>query len=360
MPKTLILHIGHYKTGTTALQVFFSQNHEFLTQHGVEYPDVWMHNSKHSAFAFSILRAAGVQKLMYDYRDPVTPQDMWNDLYQYIGEQENPYTLISSEEFMRMGQFPNAQDILRQVLKNRPDWLKIKVIAYLRDPATHLQSWYNQLIKMNFQVSDLDRAVNGDIEDIHYDYRRALAPWIDILGAENVMIRPYLKDLENPAALHQDFMAAFDIPLPAELVHNERDLNPRLDDRVIDLIRVMQNLDYPRSTINAICDQALTYLETQDRLLASQNGGISNAAARALDGLNWLADLPDNRIDTQAFAKNLPTAPDPEQTNQTLLLGFVYSELIQLRRRINKSNIPDLLSRIEALEHKLGHLENDV
>lgn len=358
MSKTLILHIGHYKTGTTALQVFFAGNTRFLARNGFHYPEVWMHNAKHSAFAFSILRAAGVQKLMYDYTDQVTPQDMWSDLYDHIENTDNANTLISSEEFMRMGQFPEAQAILRDVLENRPAGLNIKVIAYLRPPGSHLQSWYNQLIKMNFHVSDLDRAVNGDIEDIHFDYQRALTPWINILGAENVLIRPYVKDSENPAALHQDFFETFGITLPANRVKIEKDPNPRLDDRVIELARLMQNLDYPPSTINKIRTQALTYLEAQDRLLANQDSGMSNVVARAQDSLDWLASLPDNQIDTQAFARDFPTATDLAQIDQTLLLGFVFSELVQLRRRVNKLNTTDLIERIEALEQTLTQVEN--
>ena len=61
MPKTLFLHIGHYKTGTTALQIFLERNAKLLAASGFEYPNFWTHNSKHSAFAFSILRAAGVE-----------------------------------------------------------------------------------------------------------------------------------------------------------------------------------------------------------------------------------------------------------------------------------------------------------
>ncbi|MFT4959087.1 MAG: hypothetical protein ACI92Z_000159 [Paracoccaceae bacterium] len=358
MSKTLILHIGHYKTGTTVLQVFFEENPQFLAAHGFQYPDAWMESSKHSDYAFSILRAAGVKKLMHGYSSPVTPEEMWGDLFRQIEEQEKPYTLISSEEFMRLGQFPKTRDILRQILDNRPAGLNIKVVAYLRSPGEHLQSWFNQLIKMGFKMSDMGSALNGEIEDIHYDYKHALQPWIDILGAENVLIRPYVKDLENPSALHQDFMGIFGISLVPGLEYYQQDLNPRLDDRIIDLVRMLQNLGFPQSTISTTSNRAEAYLDTQDRLLTSKAGGISTAAARAQDGLDWLADLPDNNIDTQAFARNLPTAAKLEEVKQNLLLGFIYSELIQLRWRLNDSNIPDAFKRIEALEQRLSEMEN--
>jgi hypothetical protein len=358
MSKTLFLHIGHYKTGTTALQVFFSQSGAILARNGIDYPNVWMHNAKHSAFAFSILKAAGVGKLMYDYADPVTPQQMWGDLYRHITEEGRRTTLISSEEFMRIGQFPRARDILHDVLSHRPDDLDVKVIAYLRDPASHLQSWYNQLIKMNFPVSDLNMAVNGDIEDIHYDYRRALQTWQDAVGAENMIIRPYVHDRANPAALHQDFMAAMGVDLPADMVTAEHDPNPRMDDRAVELVRLMQNLDLPRPTINAIRSQALAFLEQQDALKPARDEGISQARERARQSLEWLARQPGSSVPAEAFARQLPELRPQAEVDHLLLMGFIFSEFIQLRQRVNKMNIPELETRIAALEARLSGQDN--
>ena len=40
MTKTLVLHIGTHKTGTTALQGALSSNPEVLSAHGYVYPRV--------------------------------------------------------------------------------------------------------------------------------------------------------------------------------------------------------------------------------------------------------------------------------------------------------------------------------
>jgi hypothetical protein len=362
MAKTLIIHIGHYKTGTTALQIFFNKHTKFLAKAGIVYPDVWMHHAKHSAFAFSILRAAGVEKIMYDYTDPTPPQEMWGNLYEWMDHTSHQTVLISSEEFMRMGQFPKAQGILHQVLEQRPDDVEVKAVAYLREPGPHLKSWYNQLIKMNFPVANLASAVNGDIEEIHFDYQRALSPWIDILGEQNVMIRPYVKDPSNPAALHQDFMSALGVTLPADLLNIQNDPNPRLDDRMIELMRLMQNMELPRSTINTIRTRAQTYLEKQD-LLTEQQGtdagtgtgtGMTHARTSARAGLDWLARQSGNQVDTEIFAHNLPDPASRKEAEQTLMLGFVLSEVILLRQRIKKLNISDITQRLDDIERQIG------
>jgi len=359
MKKTLHLHIGHYKTGTTALQIFLGRSHALLARSGFNYPDLWMHNTKHSAFAFAILRAAGVEKLMYDYRDPTPPSTMWGELFTHVVNTPQPNTLISSEEFMRIGQFPKAAEILKRVIETRPSNVEVKAIVYLRDPASHLVSWYNQLVKMSFPVADLNAAVDGDIEDIHFDYRRALSPWIEILGQDNVRIRPYIHDRDNPTALHADFLQTLGIAAPTGRITAKGDPNPRFDDRVIELIRLMQNLDFPRPTITAIRNQALGYLDAQDKLCPGSQDGISRARHLAGEGLDWLAGLPDCALPIEHYREHLPRPLPRETVEYNLLLGFVLSEFIQLRQRVNNANLPDLTARLNKLEARLADLEGN-
>ncbi len=354
MPKTLFLHIGHYKTGTTALQIFLECNARLLAASGFEYPDCWIHNSKHSDFVFSILRAAGVKKNMFDYSDPTPPKVMWRNLFEHIQASPQPNAVISSEEFMRIGQFPKATEILRSILQDRPADLTVKAIAYLRDPGSHVASWHNQLIKMNFPVADLSAALDGDIEDIHFDYRRALEPWMSALGQENVIIRPYVRDPDNPAALHYDLCRSLGIAVKDGAIQTQEDPNPRLDDRAIELVRLMQNMNFPQPTINAVRNQAINYLKAQDAMRVGGADGITGARARAQDALDWLSGLPGTDLPLEEFAASLPTAPDPETTDMHLLLGFVFSELIQVRQRLNNYKIPELENRLAALEAQVA------
>lgn len=355
MPKTLFLHIGHYKTGTTALQIFLERSASLLARSGFEYPSSWAHNSKHSSFAFSILRAAGVERIMHGYSDPTPPRVIWGNLFDHIRTSRWNKTLISTEEFMRIGQFPRAIEILQTIMNERPENLVVKAVVYLRDPGAHVASWHNQLIKMNFPVADLNAALDGDIEDIHYDYRRALEPWMTILGRENVIIRPYSRDLDNPTALHLDLCNTVGIAATKDDIQIEKDPNPRFDDRVIELVRLMQNMKFPRATINAIRNQAVNYLNAQDVVRYGGDDGVSKARAQAQEALDWLSSLPECALPLDAFAASLPTAPAPESVNSNLLLGFVLSELIQLRQRVNNYNISDIETRLTALEAKLGN-----
>ena len=353
MTKTLILHIGHYKTGTTALQVFAAEHQRFLADHGVDYPDVWRDHAKHSALLFSILRQIGVTKLMHGYAKPVPPQKIWGDLFDHIQASPHPVTLVSSEELMRIGQFPAAQDVLRNILETRPAGLQVRAIVYLRDPASHVRSWYNQLIKMNRPVADLNTALNGDIEDIHFDYRRAVAPWCALLGPENVDVRAYRFDRENPAALHDDFFGSLGITL-TDAMRAMEDHNPRLDDRISELVRLMQNLDFPQATISAISKQARAYMAAQDAKAVTPGSGVPAARTRAADSVDWLRTLPNCNLPLDRFAQNLPEPMPQYEIDRNLLLGFVFSEFIQLRQKVNKSNLTKVNERLDRIEAALA------
>lgn len=356
MQKTLLLHIGHYKTGTTALQIFFSQAGKFLKRHGIEYPDICTHNAKHSALAFAILRAAGVEKLMYDYRDPTPPAALWAPLYERAMSSPAATILISSEEFMRIGEFPKAQEILRAVIGQRPEGLDVKAIAYLRPPQAHLHSWFNQLVKMNFPMPDFETALGDEIERIHYDYRRAFAPWIDILGPDNVTVRPYVKDRARPDALHRDFLATLGVDLPEGEVKLETDPNPRLDDRVVDLVRLMQNIGYPRPTVNSVRTQAEKYLQAEDALTPPRVRAETLAAVRTATraGLEWLGTQSSASVPVEDYAQALPEGPPAALREANLVTGFVLSELIQLRQRVNRMNLGEIEARLAALEAQLS------
>lgn len=56
MVATVILHVGPYKTGTTALQKAFSANVDLLVRHGILYPQTGRLGDSHAVFAEALLR----------------------------------------------------------------------------------------------------------------------------------------------------------------------------------------------------------------------------------------------------------------------------------------------------------------
>jgi len=352
--NTLKIHIGHYKTGTTALQVFCSRHRDQLLAQGVDYPTLRHHNAKHSGYAFGLYRSAGVEKLMHGFAEPTPPEEMWGTLFEYVRDNPVPVTAISSEEFMRVGAFPAAADHLRRIVETLGQGIKFEIIVYLRSPQGHLKSWFNQLIKMGQKVSDFNSALAQDVEVIHYDYAAALRPWAEIFGAENVSIRRYPERFDAPDALITDFMEALGVRVPEDAILPEGDPNPRLDDRMIDAVRLMQNMGFPRPVVNNVRDQAMTYLQHQDRLGRAGIAALETARGQAEAGLAALPSLGQASFDLADLSEGLPEADSPETVAQTQMMGFVLSEVIALRRRVNRYKLPELIERIDRIEAQLG------
>ena len=80
-PPDLIVHIGHYKTGTTALQVFCAANRDLLARQGLLYAERPLKHAKHSALALCLLHQAGVTTLMHGYQANRPAADLWADIF---------------------------------------------------------------------------------------------------------------------------------------------------------------------------------------------------------------------------------------------------------------------------------------
>jgi len=353
MRKTLYIHIGHFKTGTTALQTFLSCNPKFLAKHDLNYAEVCQKFSKHSRLAFSIYRAAGIETLMHNYNNPAAPEELWGELFDYVRGCKQSRVIVSSEEFMRMGAHPKAAAMLPQMAALAPD-IDIRIIAYLRAPDAHLRSWYNQLVKMKVKVPDFNRALSGVIEPVHYDYALALAPWVEIFGAEAVTVRPYTAEIREGTNLFADFIKIFGVDLPARGVYVPRkDPNPRLDDRTLEMTRLMQNAGLPANITNWTAQRAGKLLDAEAG--AGEDGAAFEAVcAQIRAGLKGVADLPGNAVDTDSFAARLPEPEDQGIIESHQMIGFLLSEIHLLRQRLN-STLPALTARLDALEAAQGN-----
>ncbi|KPQ07502.1 MAG: Sulfotransferase domain [Rhodobacteraceae bacterium HLUCCA12] len=348
MTKTLYIHIGHFKTGTTALQVFFKHNAGRLAQQGLLYPEILQFNAKHSALAYSIYRAAGVETLLHGYDLPDPPEEMWEGFLDHVGNVPEPATLISSEEFMRMGAHPQAQDILRGIVANASG-IDFRIIAYLRAPRDHLRSWYNQLIKMRLPIGDFDTTLRSGMESVHLDYGAAIAPWVDIFGADRVILRPFHESLREGTALFDDFLSAIGHPMPDDAMTPASDPNPRLDDQIVEIIRLYRNAGFPKPMIRQSIERAMEYFASEEARLPADSPDFDAILRMSRQGLEALRTLPGNGLDVDRFQQELPEPEDEFSRAHTRQIGFLINEIMYLHMRLKKV-VPALEKRIEALE----------
>ena len=343
MARELILHIGHFKTGTTALQSYLDYNRDLLAEAGLHYAAETRKHAKHSALAFSLLRRAGVSELMHGYASPRPPGRIWQALFHEARALPDGHSLlVSSEEFIRLGAHPAAATLLRQQINQAPD-LRFRVIAYLRPPQAHLQSWYNQLVKMGIPVGSFATALSTQMEPIHWDYALALKPWLEIFGAEAVILRPYDPSLREGDALYADFLGALGFPVPPLAEPMPGDPNRRIDPRRLAYHRGLNRVDLPRHVRELMNAHAQASLDSDD------GDGPGRALARIRDearrGIEAVAALPGAALDAETMLAALPDLPEDPAQDLDALIALMAGEIGRLR-----AHVVSLSGRIGVLE----------
>jgi hypothetical protein len=228
MPKPILyLHIGMPKTGTTALQNFFSINREMLQSHGIHYPlnDVWYMAHHRLGWALNNVQADGY------HVDLESPEKEWSNI---LGENRGR-TLISTETLSKC----TCQSI--QKVKGFVSEYRVKVIIYLRRQDTLVCSQVNQMTKHGSFVwpssSDIIQANNS---------QKIIQSWADVFGKENVIVRPYEKGQFYGDAIFSDFLHyVFGLKLTDEFLLPERDHNPRLHRVALEYKRFLNFLPLP-------------------------------------------------------------------------------------------------------------------
>lgn len=343
MARELILHIGHFKTGTTALQMYLDYNRDPLAEAGLHYATQTRKHAKHSALAFSLLRRAGVSELMHGYSSPHPPARIWQALFDEVRAlPDGQSMLVSSEEFIRLGAHPDAAALLRKQINQASD-LRFRVIAYLRPPQAHLQSWYNQLVKMGIPVGSFTTALCSQIEAVHWDYALALKPWVEIFGAEAVILRSYGPALREGDALYADFLGALGFPLPAEAEPMPGDPNRRIDPRRLAYHRGLNRVDLPRHVREHMNAHAQASLDSDDG--EGPRRALATIRDEARQGIEAVAALPGAALDLEAMLAALPALPEGPAQDLDALIALMAGEIGRLR-----AHVVSLSGRIGVLE----------
>lgn len=167
--KTLYLHCGAHKTGSSFLQTLFSRNREFLQKSGIHYPvsnaeyDMQMGNISpgNGKDLSSNLREKGLSEVLNILRNGVKEAEN-RECHSLLYSAESLFhTFVKDEKVERI--YEAAQSA---------GFTSVKALVYLRDPVSHALSTYKH------------RAKRGD----HPDFRlwvRSKYETMDLLQALN-------------------------------------------------------------------------------------------------------------------------------------------------------------------------------
>lgn len=195
MSKVLYIHIGNFKTGTSAIQKFCHDHSEALQKAGLYYfkscrPE--RNHTNHGRLSLELFKKFGGNPPGW-YVDEYSYDSAVTEIKKEIVENSSfDKYLISSEEFYRLGGLSNSQEVI-QTLKQSFNGLDIdiKIIMYAREPLAFLTSWYNQVTKGDGQPTRTFNDFVWNIPEFFIDPYINYDVWSDVFGKDNIIVKEY-------------------------------------------------------------------------------------------------------------------------------------------------------------------------
>jgi len=251
--RTVFIHIGIHKTGSTSIQNSLEDNADLLRTYGYNY----YHDG-----LFSLVGTRIEQKLA---RDPDIIEREKIKCYELIENTESNNLIISSEHLSGFfidgySEASHLAQVLHFIFGN----YRVKIVVYLRRQDQFIESCYLHTIKNHY--CGWTFADFCDVVDIHgFNWYKHLTQYAKYFGKDSIIVRPYETiQLQNGNAV-QDFYQVLGIPSDAIQA-----ITPR-----------WANLSYSRSALELarICNSALNrkdgglMRELLDRLQEMQQSG---------------------------------------------------------------------------------------
>lgn len=174
--KTLFVHAGGSKTGSSALQNFFEVHASRLARYGVAYENRLNIESDYDV-------NSGNGMLLYEalFSAATTDDEIDSLLLSYFGQCES--AICSSEYFAELGAHP-----WKRFLESSARVGVIpKVIFYVRNVIPFLQSGYDQVIKRHGEWRQFDEWVS----EADWQHARTLRIIADVLPKEHIHVLHY-------------------------------------------------------------------------------------------------------------------------------------------------------------------------
>lgn len=231
--KTLYLHIGTPKTGTTAIQNFLNDNKGILQKLGFCYP----------MFDVQYKVQRKVRNGHWLIANSVTPEEYEACMKRLCAVSKNYSKIILTDEGLWNRGGPDAE--FWKKLKQTMDAHKvqIKVIVYLRRQDDYVFSYWAQKVKgvQRFNILFDDYLYSGSYKQNHVNYLEILNTIASVIGTENVIVRAYESGQYEGAerSLLSDFLLQLGLEWQDNFQIIKRSNNISLKDSVLEAKRLL-------------------------------------------------------------------------------------------------------------------------
>jgi hypothetical protein len=226
-------------------------NREVLRQQGFLYPEAGFRAFGHHDIAFLLSGSYP------DWAIPasITLAETGSGMREELEKHDGP-VLLSSEDFYL---FPRPSELRRFLMEaglgNDED---IRIVVYLRRQDAAIESWYNQTIKAQGAIHQIDEFV--ETTRPLWDYSVQLEKWSSVFGVERILVRRYEEDGLSGGSLIHDFCRTIGLDVEPLLVEKLRP-NSRLNRDALEFQRLINSLPGPIPRKRRLMNQLIALSE---------------------------------------------------------------------------------------------------
>ncbi|MBN2883544.1 MAG: hypothetical protein JXN10_08440 [Clostridia bacterium] len=221
--KTIYIHIGHPKTGSSAIQAFLALNHEALKKRGCFYPEpqnffqVYQTSSGNGNELCNLILSGGFKNEIRSLLDKWLEQGM--------------DVVISSEQFSLILYNEDSRKEFFDTLKG----YNFKIVVYLRRFDDFIQSQYNQIVKNHDFTGHIENYIlSGKIRD----FAQMILEIAKKIHKSQLIVRPYEKQQFKDNNIYSDFLETIGLGFSDEFILPGKIVNPSLNPKALEFRRM--------------------------------------------------------------------------------------------------------------------------
>lgn len=370
--KTLYLHIGTSKTGTTTIQTYCGINREQLKSKGVLFPIMPYHydritENRNGHFLYAMIYENGVRNK--EKEKQVLKQEL-----DYIVDCFKDYdNVLLSEESIWWATATRRKGLWKYLQEHsQQNNYQVKIIVYLRRQDQFMMSRYNQIIKTDTgggtqRFYEYFKDMNGKYKCV-MNYRQRLDYMAKFFPKENIVVKRFDRSYFYNGDLNADFLHILGVEIDDTFAELPKDENLGISVQSGELKRVLNRLGTMTFAEN---QKLLQMLNECEELLPKREVSIMTTEHIEKFMKKFIDDNESIAVDyigdgKPMFDYDYKQKPvwsyEDKNYHEEVILFFakaidsVYKENIQLKKeneRLN-NNIEKINKQIENINQKLN------
>lgn len=313
MKKTVYLHIGTMKTGSTSVQEFLQANRELLREKGV---GLFSANEDNPADNLRSIRLAYVTQRPSEAE--LEQEEQWTSAFtEHLQTRPEHSFILTDECYWFAAVDPDRQARFRSFIEKLQAFAEVKIIVYFRRQDLFMMSYHQQ----NQQRGRLNGKTCRErmLDDTHdwLHYREPLEWLIARVGKDDICVRPFEREQFRDQNLLADFLYCAGLALTAEFRIPDRPHNPGLPPFLAELMRCLSFYSHTQEERTVLFEASL---ENRDgRCSVSVKYPTLSPAdrhqlmAQFEEDNRWVAVEMLGRFGGILFEESLPSLDEPWQ-----------------------------------------------